>query len=62
LNFGQNVSPEGLSQGYDTVDYEFSSATDRDSIYLPHPFIKSLYELVCSPIPNPVLFMTIGNN
>ncbi|NDE28945.1 MAG: Dabb family protein [Flavobacteriia bacterium] len=37
LNFGTNVSPEGLGRGYThSLTMKFSSAVDRDSIYLPH--------------------------
>ena len=54
LNFGKNTSPEGLNKGYThSLTMKFSSAYDRDSIYLPHeihqkfvklfvPFTKSL--------------------
>ena len=47
LNFGQNVSPEGLTQGYEhSLTMKFSNATDRDSIYLPHPVHQKFVELV----------------
>jgi hypothetical protein len=46
LNFGQNVSPEGLTQGYEhSLTMKFSNATDRDSIYLPHPIHQKFVEL-----------------
>ena len=46
LNFGQNVSPEGLTQGYEhSLTMKFSNATDRDSIYLPHPVHQKFVEL-----------------
>jgi|TARA_X000000950_G_scaffold267477_1_gene343994 hypothetical protein len=46
LNFSKNVSPERLSQGYGhSLSMEFSSAKDRDSIYLPHPIHQKFVEL-----------------
>ncbi len=46
LNFGQNVSPEGLTQGYEhSLTMKFSNATDRDSVYLPHPVHQKFVEL-----------------
>jgi hypothetical protein len=46
LNFGQNVSPEGLTQGYEhSLTMKFSNATDPDSVYLPHPVHQKFVEL-----------------
>ena len=46
LNFGQNVSPEGLTQGYEhSLTMKFSNAIDRDSVYLPHPVHQKFVEL-----------------
>ena len=46
LNFGENVSPEGLGQGFShSLTMKFSTAKDRDSIYLPHPVHQEFVKL-----------------
>lgn len=46
LNYGENVSPEGLGKGYShSLTMKFAKATDRDSIYLPHPIHKKFVKL-----------------
>ncbi len=46
LNYGINVSPEGLGKGYShSLTMKFSKAADRDSIYLPHPIHQKFVEL-----------------
>ena len=46
LNFGENVSPEGLGQGFShSLTMKFSTAKDRDSIYLPHPVHQKFVKL-----------------
>ena len=46
LNFGENVSPEGLGQGYShSLTMKFPTAKDRDSIYLPHPVHQKFVKL-----------------
>ena len=46
LNFGENVSPEGLAQGYShSLTMKFRRATDRDSVYLPHPIHQKFVQL-----------------
>ena len=46
LNYGENVSPEGLGKGYShSLTMKFAKATDRDSIYLPHPTHKKFVKL-----------------
>ena len=46
LNYGKNVSPEGLGKGYShSLTMKFAKATDRDSIYLPHPIHKKFVKL-----------------
>ena len=46
LNFGKNVSPEGLGKGYThSLTMKFSKASDRDSVYLPHPIHKKFVRL-----------------
>ena len=46
LNFGKNVSPEGLGQGFShSLTMKFSTAKDRDSIYLPHPVHQKFVKL-----------------
>ena len=38
LNFTENISPEGLGKGYThSLTMKFKTASDRDSVYLPHP-------------------------
>tara|TARA_B100001093_G_scaffold10241_1_gene9583 strand:+ start:3466 stop:3897 length:432 start_codon:yes stop_codon:yes gene_type:complete len=50
LNYGENVSPEGLGKGYShSLTMKFAKATDRDSIYLPHPIHKKFVKLF---VPN----------
>ena len=50
LNFGENVSPEGLTQGFThSLTMKFASSLDRDSIYLPHPIHQKFVELF---VPN----------
>ncbi|MDA9851888.1 Dabb family protein [Flavobacteriaceae bacterium] len=50
LNFGENVSPEGLKQGFThSLTMKFASSLDRDSIYLPHPIHQKFVELF---VPN----------
>ena len=45
LNFGKNVSPEGLGKGYThSLTMKFSKSIDRDSIYLPHPIHKKFVD------------------
>ena len=46
LNFGENVSPEGLGQGFShSLTMKFPTAEDRDSIYLPHPVHQEFVKL-----------------
>lgn len=46
LNFGENVSPEGLGQGFShSLTMKFPTAKDRDSIYLPHPVHQEFVKL-----------------
>ena len=46
LNFGENVSPEGLGQGFShSLTMRFPTAKDRDSIYLPHPVHQEFVKL-----------------
>jgi len=46
LNFGENVSPEGLGQGFShSLTMKFPTAKDRDSIYLPHPVHQKFVKL-----------------
>ena len=46
LNFGENVSPEGLGQGFSySLTMKFTTAKDRDSIYLPHPVHQEFVKL-----------------
>ena len=46
LNFGKNTSPEGLNKGYThSLTMKFSSAYDRDSIYLPHEIHQKFVKL-----------------
>ncbi len=46
LNFGKNTSPEGLNNGYThSLTMKFSSAHDRDSIYLPHEIHQKFVKL-----------------
>ena len=46
LNFGENVSPEGLGQGFShSLTMKFTTAKDRDSIYLPHPVHQKFVKL-----------------
>ena len=46
LNFGKNVSPEGLGQGFShSLTMKFPTAKDRDSIYLPHPVHQKFVKL-----------------
>ena len=46
LNFGENVSPEGLGQGFShSLTMRFPTAKDRDSIYLPHPVHQKFVKL-----------------
>ena len=46
LNFGKNTSPEGLNKGYThSLTMKFSTAEDRDSIYLPHPIHQKFVKL-----------------
>lgn len=46
LNFGKNISPEGLNKGYThSLTMKFSSAYDRDSIYLPHEIHQKFVKL-----------------
>jgi len=46
LNFGKNTSPEGLNKGYThSLTMKFSSAYDRDSIYLPHKIHQKFVKL-----------------
>ncbi len=46
LNYGENVSPEGLGKGYShSLTMKFAKATDRDSIYLTHPIHKKFVKL-----------------
>ncbi len=46
LNFGENTSPEGLNKGYThSLTMKFSTAEDRDSIYLPHPIHQKFVKL-----------------
>tara|TARA_B100000768_G_scaffold170799_1_gene177495 strand:- start:293 stop:730 length:438 start_codon:yes stop_codon:yes gene_type:complete len=46
LNFGENVSLEGLGQGFShSLTMKFSTAKDRDSIYLPHPVHQEFVKL-----------------
>ena len=55
LNFGKNVSPEGLGKGFShSLTMRFSKSVDRDSIYLPHPIHKKFVELFV-PFTNSVL-------
>ena len=46
LNFRENVSPEGLEQGFShSLTMKFPTAKDRDSIYLPHPVHQKFVKL-----------------
>lgn len=46
LNFGKNTSPEGLNKGYThSLTMKFSSAYERDSIYLPHEIHQKFVKL-----------------
>jgi len=46
LNFGENVSPEGLGQGFShSLTMKFPTAKDRDSIYFPHPVHQKFVKL-----------------
>ncbi len=46
LNFGENVSPEGLGQGFShSLTMKFPTAKERDSIYLPHPVHQKFVKL-----------------
>jgi hypothetical protein len=46
LNFGENVSPEGLGQGFShSLTMKFSTAKDRDRKYLPHPVHQKFVKL-----------------
>ena len=46
LNFGKNTSPERLNKGYThSLTMKFSSAYDRDSIYLPHEIHQKFVKL-----------------
>ena len=55
LNYGENVSPEGLGKGYShSLTMKFAKARDRDSIYLPHPIHKKFVDLFV-PFTNSVL-------
>ncbi|MEK9612952.1 MAG: Dabb family protein [Flavobacteriaceae bacterium] len=46
LNFGKNVSPEGLNKGYThSLTMKFNSSIDRDSVYLPHPIHQRFVKL-----------------
>ena len=55
LNFGKNVSPEGLGKGFShSLTMKFSKSVDRDSIYLPHPIHKKFVDLFV-PFTNSVL-------
>ena len=46
LNFGENVSPEGLGQGFShRLTMKFHTSKDRDSIYLPHPVHQKFVKL-----------------
>ncbi len=46
LEWGTNVSPEGLDQGYThCFSLTFANAADRDA-YLPHPVHQSFVEQV----------------
>ena len=55
LNFGKNISPEGLGKGFShSLTMKFSKSVDRDSIYLHHPIHKKFVELFV-PFTNSVL-------
>ena len=55
VNFGKNVSPEGLGKGFShSLTMKFSKSVDRDSIYLPHPIHKKFSDLFV-PFTNSVL-------
>ena len=55
LNFGKNISPEGLGKGFShSLTMKFSKSVDRDSIYLPHPIHKKFVDLFV-PFTNSVL-------
>ena len=46
LNFGNNISPEGLDKGYTpSLTMKFNSSMDRDSVYLPHPIHQKFVKL-----------------
>tara|TARA_A100000164_G_C21863395_1_gene751291 strand:- start:882 stop:1313 length:432 start_codon:yes stop_codon:yes gene_type:complete len=46
LNYGNNVSPEGLNKGYShSLTMKFTNSKDRDSIYLPHPIHRNFVKL-----------------
>ena len=46
LNFGKNTSPEGLNRDYThSLTMKFTTALDRDSIYLPHPIHQKFVKL-----------------
>jgi len=46
LNFGKNISPEGLGRGYThSLTMKFSTTNDRDSVYLPHPIHQKFVRL-----------------
>ena len=46
MNFGKNISPEGLGKGYShSLTMKFAKSTLRDSVYLPHPIHQKFVKL-----------------